>query len=173
MTINSAPNPGLDALCATVSKIQIFPPNWEADGHLASAREVSVVMEGSRRPRGSSKPSCALECQGRLLEEGTPELVLKEEQGPVKPEGGSLADEMGSDAGWAAPHEDQQQEPVGGNEALASSQDFAPGSQEGLKNGGNSEVCASLTGSCLLSAQHGVWDVGARRPRATESVPLL
>ena len=37
---------------------------------------------------------------GRLPEEGTPKLVLKEEQGLVKAEEGSLADEMGSDAGW-------------------------------------------------------------------------
>lgn len=60
-------------------------------------------MEGSRRCCGRSKEemlNCALESQGRLLEEGTPELVLKEEQGLVNPEGGSLADEMGSDAGW-------------------------------------------------------------------------
>lgn len=53
---------------------------------------------------------------GRLLEEGTPELVLKEEQGLVKPEGGSLADEMGSDAGWPVTQKDRQQKPVGGNE---------------------------------------------------------
>ena len=37
---------------------------------------------------------------GRLPEEGTPKLVLKEEQGLVKAEEGSLADETGSDEGW-------------------------------------------------------------------------
>lgn len=52
---------------------------------------------------------CALESRGRLLEEGAPELVLKEEQGLVKPEGGSLADEMGSDAGWPVTQRDWQQ----------------------------------------------------------------
>lgn len=102
---------------------------------------------------------------GRLLEEGTPELVLKEEQGLVKPEGGRLADEMGSDAGWPVTQKDRQQKPVGGNEGLASSQDFTPGSREGLKNGDNPEVCASLTTSCLLLAQRRVWDVGTHRPR--------
>lgn len=41
-----------------------------------------------------------LESQGRLHEEETPELFLKEEQELVKPEEGSLAGETGSDAGW-------------------------------------------------------------------------
>lgn len=119
--------------------------------------------------------SCTLESQGRPLEEGTPELVLKEEQGPAKPEGGSLAEEMGSDAGWPVTPKDRQQKLVAGNEGLARSQDFTPGSQEWLKNGDNPEVYTSLTGSCLLSTQRRVWAVGPRRPRErlSELVPLL
>ena len=53
---------------------------------------------------------------GRLPEEGTPKLVLKEEQGLVKAEEGSLVDEMGSDAGWPGTHKNPPQTLVGGNE---------------------------------------------------------
>lgn len=64
----------------------------------------------------------ALEGQGRLPKEGTPEPVLKEEQGRVKPAEGSLAGETGSDAGWPV-----TQKLVGGTGGeLASGPDFIP-----------------------------------------------
>lgn len=59
---------------------------------------------------------------GRLPEEGTPKLVLKEEQGLVKAEEGSLADEMGSD-GLAR---DAPQKLVGGNGGALASAKFPP-----------------------------------------------
>lgn len=52
---------------------------------------------------------------GRLPEEETPKLVLKEEQGLVKAKEGSLADEMGSDAGWPGMQKNPPQKLVGGN----------------------------------------------------------
>lgn len=102
-----------------------------------------MVMEGSR----SSKEEMPNRDQesGRLPEEGTHKLVLKEEQGPVKPEG-SLADETVSDAGWPVTQKNLQQKLVGGNEGgLALSQGFIPGSHKWLKNGNNTEVHPNLT----------------------------
>lgn len=86
---------------------------------------------------------------GRLPEEGTPKLVLKEEQGLVKAEEGNLADEMGRDTGWPGTQKNPPQKLVGGNEgAVASSQEFTPGS-----HGHDTEVPRSLTWPGLLLAQ--------------------
>lgn len=63
-----------------------------------------MKMESSRRYSGSSEgemSSSALETQRAFPEEETLKLVLKGEQGLMKPEEGSLAAEMGSDVGWA------------------------------------------------------------------------
>lgn len=68
----------------------------------------------------------ALEGQGRLPKEGTPEPVLKEEQGRAKPAEGSLAGETGSDAGWPVTQKNRQQELVGGTGGLASGPDLTP-----------------------------------------------
>lgn len=114
-----------------------------------------MVMEGAKRCSANSEeemPSCALESQGRLPKKGTPELVLKEEQGPVRPEEGSLAGETGSDAGWPVTQKNLQQKLVGGHEGLASNQDFTPGSQEWLKHGESS----SLTWPCFLRIAQGL-----------------
>lgn len=60
-----------------------------------------MVMERSSRIFEEEMPNCEfLRVRSRLPEEGTPKLVLKEEQGLVKAEEGSLADETGSDEGW-------------------------------------------------------------------------
>lgn len=77
----------------------------------------------------------------------------------MKPEGGSLADEMGSDAGWAAPHEDQQQKPGGGNEGLASSQDFTPVLRRGLKMVTARKCAPALP---VLPSLSTAWGLGCR-----------
>lgn len=52
----------------------------------------------------------------------------------MKPEEGSLADEMGSDVDWPVTQKNLRQEPGGGKEGgLASSQDFTPGLRRGWK----------------------------------------
>lgn len=103
-----------------------------------------MVTEGSRSSK-EEMPNCVQE-SGRLPEEGTPKLVLKEEQGPVKPDEGSLADETVSDAGWPVTQKNLQQKLVGGNEGgLALSQGFIPGSHKWLKNGNNTEVHPNIT----------------------------